>query len=214
MSADTILGPLGLAPLVAETPYIAAADDTWADRAGTRLGFLGPEQIRGLHRVLSAARAGAWSSIMKACGVACGRRIAAGLDHSVATLGQPALAALPLEACLCLLEHTFALRGWGRLELDLTEASSHGLVVAHLDHSAFVEILADVDDFVDPVPAGILQGFFEHISGQTLGCEEIACVRRGAVRCAFVITDPERLARITPHLGRESADALLARLRA
>ena len=213
-SADAILAPLGLSPLLAELPYAAADADTWTDRTGTRLGFLAPAQIRGLHRVLSAARPGAWASIMKACGAACGRQVAAGLDHAVATLGQPALAALPLEACLSLLEHTFALRGWGRLELDLTEASSHGLVVAHLSHSCFVEVLADVDDFVDPVPAGILQAFFEHISGQTLGCEEIACARRGAPRCTFVVTDPERLARITPHLGRESADALLARLRA
>ncbi len=213
-TADAILGPLGLAPLLAETPYVAADDDTWTDRAGGRLGFLGAEQIRGLHRVLSSARPGAWQAAMKPCGVACGRRIAAALDHAVATLGQPALAALPLEACLCLLEHTFTLRGWGRLELDLTEAASHGLVVAHLAHSCFVEILAETDDFVDAVPAGMLQGFFEHISGQTLGCEEIACARRGAARCTFVVTDPGRLARITPHLGRESADALLARLRA
>jgi predicted hydrocarbon binding protein len=213
-SAEAILGPLGLAPLLEENPFVAAAPDTWTDRAGSRQGFLAPAQILALHRVLAAARPGAWHAAMKACGVACGRRIAAVLDHSVATLGQPALSALPLEACLCLLERTFALRGWGRLELDLTAAASHGLVVAHLAHSCFVEVLADADGFVDPMPAGILQAFFEHISGQDLGCEEIACARRGAARCTFVITDPARLARITPHLGREPAEALLARLRA
>ncbi len=213
-SADAILGPLGLAPLLSAPPFVAGEDDRWTDATGTRLGFLSPEHLRGLHRVLTAARPGAWPETMQACGVACGRQLAANLDHAVATLGQPALSALPLEACLCLLEHTFALRGWGRLELDLTEAATHGLVVAHLAHSAFVETLAEADAFVDAVPAGILQGFFEHISGQTLGCEEIACARRGAPRCTFVLTAPERLARITPHLGRESAEALLARLRA
>ncbi len=111
------------------------------------------------------------------------------------------------------MEHHFAAHGWGHLKLDLADAAEHGFVVARLKHSYFVETLTDVDDFVDPVLAGMLQGFFEHFSGQTLGCEEIACAGRGADQCTFVLTDPERLATITPLIGREGAEALLARLR-
>jgi len=177
------------------------------------LNFASTEMIRGFHHVIERERAGAWRSTMKAAGHATGRKFGATLDARLAARGQPALNALPLEACLSLLELHLADLGWGRLQIDLTDAAQHGLVVARLEHSVFVEALADVPDFVDALPAGMLQGFFEHISGQTLGCEEIACVRRGAACCTFVITAPERLARIMPVIGRENADTLLARLR-
>src|SRR6185436_14623513 len=115
-------------------------------------------------------------------------RIAQHLDTELSRLGHPALGALPLEACLVLLERRLAALGWGQLKLDLAEAAEHGVVVATLEHSAFAEALADVTDFADPLLAGVLSGFFEHVSGQALGCEEIACVRRGAPACQFVIT--------------------------
>ncbi len=179
---------------------------------GTRV-YASPEMIRGLHHVLERERSGAWRSVMKTVGYASGQKFGADLDARLTARSQPILSGLPLEAGLELIAAQFTQLGWGRLQIDLTHAAQHGLVVAHLEHSAFVELLPEVPDFVDALPAGMLQGFFEHISGQTLGCEEIACGRRGAPHCTFVITAPDRLARIMPSIGREGVDALLARLR-
>lgn len=184
------------------------------DPAGTRIVYASPQFTRAIHHVLLREKSGVWRDVLARTGRACGREIAVGLDRESALLGQPALGELPLEACLVFLERTFAAHGWGVLAVDLADAPEHGLVTAHLTHSYFAEVLADVNEFVDAFPAGLLQGFFEHISGEQLGCIEIACVRRGAPRCTFVITAPERLAGVAPFLGRDSAEAIIARLKA
>ncbi len=211
-SAD-ILASLGIDPLIAGEPFTRDSAGHLVDPAGTRVVLVRGETTRGFRRVLEAEQPGAWDAAMKASGTTCGTRIATGLDSALAKLGKPTLAALPLEACLALLEHSVAAYGWGRLKIDLTDAAAHGFVVARIDHSFSVESFAEVDGFVDAMLAGVLQGFFAHISGQNLACEEIACTRRGPPPCIFVITDPERLATISPLLGQETADQLLARLR-
>lgn len=184
------------------------------DPVGARVAYAPPEFTRALHLVLLREKSGVWHDTLSRTGRTCGLALAAHLDRESARLGQPALGELPLEACLVHLSRTFAAHGWGVLTLDLADAPEHGIVTAHLTHSYFAAALADVNDFVDAFPAGLLQGFFEHISGEPLGCLEIACVRRGAPHCTFVITAHERLAGLVPFLGRETADTLLARLKA
>ncbi len=214
MPADDILSSLGLGEVADDRRFAREPGGTVKDSAGAPVVFASSALLRGLHRVLEGERAGAWTSAMKIAGIAGGRALAGELDATLAASGQPALAALPLEACLVLLERTFANRGWGRLKLDLADAAEHGVVVARVANSCFVEALADVEGLVDPFLAGVLQGFFEQISGQTLGCEEIVCVRTGAPECVFVITAPERFSALEAGLGRESAEKLIARLRA
>jgi predicted hydrocarbon binding protein len=220
MPAVDLLSSLGLGPLINDGPYVRDTGGTLRDPTETRVVFAATETMSSLHAVIEGEQAGAWRIAMKATGGTCGRTIATDLETRLAAIGKPALSALPLEACLALLERHFALHGWGRLMVDLTHAADHGLVVARLEHSYFVETLTPANAFVDSMLAGILQGYFEHISGQALGCEEIACAGHrlpaggNPPHCTFVITAPERLAIITPLLGRETADALIARLRA
>jgi predicted hydrocarbon binding protein len=185
-----------------------------ADPAGTRVVYASADFTRAMHFVLSREKSGVWRDTLARTGRACGREIATSLDRESARLGQPVLGELPLEQCLVYLERTFSAHGWGVLTLDLTAAPEHGIVTAHLTHSYFAEALADVNDFVDSFPAGLLQGFFEHISGEQLGCLEVACVRRGAARCTFVVTATERLDTVRPLLGVESAESIIARLKA
>lgn len=184
------------------------------DPAGTRVVDASHDFTRAIHDVLQQEKPGVWSDVLARTGRACGRDLALSLDRESVRLGLPALGERPLDACLGLLARTFAAHGWGVLTLDLADASDHGLVTAHLAQSYFAEILADTTDFADPFPAGLLQGFFESISGEALGCSEIACVRCGAPRCTFVITATERLAGVAPFLGRETAEAILTRLKA
>jgi predicted hydrocarbon binding protein len=213
MSADNLLASLGIDASIAGEPFSRDAAGHLVDPAGARVVLVAGETNRGFRQVLEAEHPGAWNEAMKACGVSCGNKIAAGLDAVLVRQGKPALSALPLEACLGLLEHSFSAYGWGRLKIDLGAAADHGFVVASLADSYSVEVLADAGEFVDTMAAGVLQGFFTHISGQSLGCEEIACARSGATECTFVITAPERLATITEQIGKEPAETLLARLR-
>lgn len=191
-----------------------AAAGTLENPAGTRVVLAPPAFFRSLRQVLQAEKAGGWQTIARQCGTATGVKIAAGLDAEFARLGEPGLAELPLETCLTFIEHYFATHGWGLLELDLSDAPAHGIVTGRLRHSYFVEIFGDVDEFVDPLLAGILQGFFAHVSGQDLGCIEVGCARRGASHCTFAITAPERLASVTALLGSATAETIVAKLKA
>jgi predicted hydrocarbon binding protein len=181
---------------------------------GARMVGAGPEFIRSLYLILSREPPDIWRKTLQSAGLAWGRKMAADLDASLAAAGSPGLSELPLEACMQVLEQYFARHGLGKLALDLTFAPEHGLVVARLENALLVEVLAQATHFTDPLPAGLLQGFFQHLSGQPLGCAEIACGRQRAPQCTFVITDSGRLSAVMPHVGTESAEAIIARLRA
>ncbi|MBI5693944.1 MAG: hypothetical protein HZC55_28045 [Verrucomicrobia bacterium] len=213
MPSDDLLKSLGLDPLLAGEPFRRDATGQFCDPAGNPVVLVGAESSRGLHRVLEAEQAGAWNEAMRHCGQRSGERLAQGIDAALAKLGQPALPALPLEACLALLSHSFAVYGWGRIRFELEDAAEHGFVVARLENGFTTAVLEGVDGFVDGMIAGVLTAFFTHITGQVVGCEEIACVRGGAPHCVFVIAAPDRITVIQPHLGREAADAILNRLR-
>lgn len=185
-----------------------------ADPSGLRVVYAAPEFFRAVQLVLARKEPGSWKTTLARCGRDGGRQIAAHLDAELTRLGQPTLAALPFDSCLVFLERIFANHGWGLLKLDLADAADHGLVTATLTHSYFADVLSDVDDLVDALPAGLLQGFFEYVSGEQLGCAEIACVRRGAPHCTFVITAAERLDLVSTLFGRETTDTILARLKA
>jgi predicted hydrocarbon binding protein len=210
---DPILSPLGLDHLIDERGFIRDAINGTLEHSGLRVVCAPPELLRSLRFVLEQESPGTAQTVLKAAGIASGKSIAQHLDTKLSHLAQPALSALPLEACLVLLERQLVALGWGHIKLDLTDAPDHGVVVARAEHSGFAEALADVEDFADPLIAGVLSGFFEHVSGQVLGCEEVACVRRGAAACTFVITAQERLDPLLPLLGHESADAIIARLK-
>lgn len=212
-SPDETLSALGLEHLIDGRGFKPDPTQALIDPMGMRVVYATPELTRSLRFILERESAGAWNEVIKSSGRAGGEQLGKNMDRALARLGQPMLSALPLEACLVLIERYFAAHGWGVLKLDLSDAAEHGLVVARLDGSYFAEVLADVNGFVDSLPAGILQGFIEYISGQSLACEEIACVRGGAPRCTFVITAQERLDPVRPLIGQQSAEEILNRLK-
>lgn len=191
----------------------AAAAGVLQTAGGDRVVGTPHDFTHALHHVLQAEKTGAWPRALARCGTAQGRRIAEAFDRDFAALGRPALGELPLETCVALIERHFAAQGWGVLQLDLADAATHGLVLARLGHSYFVETLPHADHFTDALLAGLLQGFFEHVSGQPLACAEIGCARRGSPHCTFVIAAPEQLAPVLPFVGRSAPDDILAKLR-
>ena len=209
---ETDLRALGLDTLVADAALYRDPAGALFDPAGTRVVCATPELLRSVRYVLERERPGAWRQTGKAAGAGVGQSLAQALDRQLAALAKPALAAQPLDACLALLARAFAAHGWGKLNLDLTHAAEHGLVVATLEHSCVAAVLPDANDTTDAFAAGALQAFFEHISGQHLGCEEIACRSAGAAHCVFVITTEERLSGVLPLIGREAPATVIARL--
>lgn len=208
-----ILVSLGLDPLIADQGFVYdPATGTLGSPLSGRVVAGSPELLRSLHKVLEGEHAGGWAAAMKSSGYRWGKKFAAELDARLMVNEKPTLAGLPLEACLVFLEHHFARHGFGTLKLDLARAAEHGVVVATLSDSFMASVAASAHAFADPLPAGLIQGFFEHISGQQLGCEEIGCAHLGASECTFVITAPERLDSIRGMIGREPAAAILDRL--
>lgn len=170
------------------------------------------EMLRGLQFVLETERTGSWTTVLKAVGRVCGRKLAVEHDAELSRTGRPALATLPLSSALLPLEGSFRDFGWGILTIDTSSAEDFGLVVASLAGSAFAELLDDSASFADPLPAGMIQGFLEHITGQALACDEIECAH-GRGPCTFALSTPERLAMIAPFVGHESGERIIARLR-
>ncbi|HVS52939.1 MAG TPA: 4-vinyl reductase [Opitutaceae bacterium] len=213
-SPEETLTALGLDPLIDSHRFAhSAASGTLKNPAGIRIVAAGREFFRSLRFILEKENPGTWKTVLQSAGHRASRDIAQHLDAELGRLGKPALSALPLDACLVLIERYLALHGWGRVKFDLADAAEHGFIVARAEHSFAVEALADRDDFADPLLAGMLQGFIEHISGQPLGAEEIACARHGAAACTFVITAQERLDSVAASVGHEPAEATLARFR-
>lgn len=183
------------------------------DSGGRRVVGAAAPMLRSLWYVLERERAGSWATVSKSAGRMAGRKLGADRDADLARRGQPALAAQPMPAAMQPIESWFAEYGWGRLTVDGSGAEEYGLIVGLLAHSCFAELLRDAASLADPLPAGMLQGYFEHITGQTLAAEEIACARDAAVPCTFAVSTPDRLAPIVPLIGREPASQILARLR-
>jgi predicted hydrocarbon binding protein len=196
-----------------DTFFRHSATGALTDLAGERLVCAPDDLLRILRLSLEKELAGAWPSVLKAAGRAYGAELAQRAQGESAAVTAGMVTAPPVETRHAPLEHLFARHGWGRLQLEATDVAAHGLVIARLDHSYFAEAFADMRTFVDAMFAGVLQGYFEAITGQPLGCDEIACVRHGASLCTFVVTAQCRLDAIAPWVGRESAAALLARLK-
>ena len=212
-TSDTLLDRLNLERFFSETRLVYDLEAGTVKHPGAeRIIYVSADLMRGIHQALVEETADAWKIIFRNCGRTWGKRVASRLDTSLAKAGATAQAALPLDHYLAFIEAYFAEHGWGRLRLDLSHVAQ-GLVIARLQNSYFVDVLADVDDFVDPLLAGILQGFIEHVSGADLGCLEIACARKGAPACVFAVTAAPRLDKIEALVGQNSADDIIAALR-
>jgi predicted hydrocarbon binding protein len=197
---------------VANAAQVAHSSGTRSSPAGTRVALAGLETLRALRHVIEQERDTAWSTVLKATGQACGRRLATDLEVQLAAIGKPALAALPLEACLGLFGHHLALNGWGTATLDLSHAAEHAFVIARVHDSFVLQAASDGTNAADVFMAGIFQAFFEHVTGQSIACEEIGWQSRGSGPETFVIATLDRLAPIQARIGQDSADEIVRQL--
>ena len=185
---------------------------TVRNASGTRIVYVSADLMKGIQQALYEETADAWKIIFKNCGHTWGKQVAGHFDKDIRRAGYDSHADLPIEGYLSFIEEYFRQHGWGELRMDISQAQETGIVTAHLKNSYFVDVFDEVDDFVDSLLAGILQGFLEYVSGQELGSEEIACAKKGSEECVFAITATSRLEQIESFIGEENADQILQRL--
>tara|TARA_R110002167_G_scaffold72740_1_gene204264 strand:+ start:84 stop:734 length:651 start_codon:yes stop_codon:yes gene_type:complete len=213
-TADDILTKLNLDQFFTESGFsYDLTAGTVKNGAARRIIYVSTDLMRGIYQALLEETAEAWKIIFQNCGRTWGKRVAGTIDQELVGSGRASQSELPIEGYVKFIEAYFQQHGWGTLKIDLSDAPSHGFVSATLENSYFAEVLHDVDDFVDSLLAGILQGFLEHVSGAQLGCTEIGCVRRGADVCTFVVTDQGRLDAIDHRVGESPVVQILADLK-
>ncbi len=190
-------------------------EGTALNAVNVRMIYLSSDIIRGIYEALYVEAGEAWRIILKTCGHVWGKRVSASLQQEVSLLMNAGMDELPVEQYVELFENYFSLNGWGKLTIDLNAAQQHGIVHANLTHSLFVHALNHLNDYVDPMVAGMLQGMFESISGQSLDCIEVTCACKAhTAKCEFLISGAERIKSIEPFVEKEATlDAIIERLR-
>jgi predicted hydrocarbon binding protein len=189
-------------------------EGTVFNQAGVRVIYLSTDLIRGIYEAVHFEAGEAWSVILKNCGYLWGKRIFDTLQKEVELAISQPLGKLAVPSFVNLVENYFAQYGWGKMTIHLQDAPQYGIVRVTMTHSLFVSALTNLEECVDGMIAGMLRGLFERISGQSLDCMEIACARRDAEPCVFLISAPKRISGIE-HLvkDRVSSNDILAQLR-
>lgn len=159
--------------------------------------------------VFEAEQAGSFVRVFRAMGRSCGRALAQELDREGTAHGAPPLSKLTLEVSLARFAAELATRGLGKISFDLAGAP-RGVVLARLEHGLGEEAVAGPAE--DPLMCGLLAGFFECLSGETLDCLQLDFDAAPTPAVTFAIATPDRIATLAPHVGREPVAKLLRRL--
>lgn len=163
------------------------------NRMGTRIVSLSEDFLRGLRRALGDECGPAADTVLKSCGRRLGGLVAKRVERELSEFyGQP-LQEFSTALFLGCLTEMFSQHGWGRLDVDLSRAEE-GLLIADLNGAIMAGLVQQADVPVDALMAGLLGGFFAHLTGQDLDCVQTACQACGAATSRFVIGLRQRLA--------------------
>lgn len=201
VSPDQLISELDLARFFNEqTLEYDFVEGTVVNSSKTRMIYLSSDIILGIYKALKEETGPAWTIILKNCGRLWGRKVSGHLTRDMQARWQRRPADLTASQYIQMLEAYFPAHGWGRLRVHLDDATSRGVVRFTMQHSLFARVLEEESIPVDSMVSGILQGFFQELTGQSLDCEEIGCIRQGHAECTFVLTHEERLDKIRPSL--------------
>jgi predicted hydrocarbon binding protein len=168
--------------------------------AGTVLGntdvrviYLSSDIIHAIYDVLKYETNEAWSLILKNCGFIWGKRVVGSLESELQASLMLKVGNLNVEDYVALLQAYFANHGWGRMQLSLDDAESHGIVRATLYNGLFTETLKQTDTPVEYMIEGMLQGIFTVISEQDLQCTQVSFNHTGLGSTEFLISASSRI---------------------
>lgn len=180
-----------------------------------RIIYLSSDIIRSIYDVLKYEAGDAWSLILKNCGIIWGERISASLDKEVNVVAQQKMGQLNVDSFIQLLESYFASHGWGKMQFYLDDAETNGIVRASLKNSLFAETLKHLNNPVEFMIAGMLQGIFSTISGHDLSCIQVSYETTGTDTSEFLISAKARIDTLeqSGFAHELNPDEALARLR-
>ncbi|MEY3220279.1 MAG: hypothetical protein RIT27_1636 [Pseudomonadota bacterium] len=183
---------------------------------GVRIIYLSSDIIRGIYEALYLEAGDAWKLILSNCGYRWGKQLYDGFNKELQMTHQKTLENFTINAFVEFIEHYFNLHGWGKIKVNLDDATNCGIIRVTMTHSLFVDTLNHLRDRVDFMIAGMLRGLFEKISEQNLDCLEIKCSAKGAApSCEFVITGQRRIRLLESLIENDDPplEKLLAQLR-
>lgn len=178
-----------------------------------RIIFLNEDSVAGIHKALVDETGPAWKHILYNCGKLLGSRIIHNFDKTLHREKKTILGEIPLGDFISFLEEYFPSHGWGKVNVKLNYAESHGLVLVEMVNSFFESAITGSEEHLDHLVCGILQSFFVHVSGHDVECVQIASPSTGDDLCVFVITGEKRIQDIESNIEEgESSGKILEKL--
>ncbi len=163
------------------------------NRAGTRMIALTADFLLGLRRAIVDECGPAAETVFKSCGRKWGVLFGKRFDKEMSEYyGQPLRDFQMSMFNACLVE-AFSHNGFGKLTLDWSQ-QHQGLILIELREAIMASLVKQAERPADAMVAGILGGFFSHITGEDLDGVQTACPMRGGDTSRFIVGLKERLA--------------------
>jgi len=162
------------------------------NRRGERLLAVPDSLIRGLYIALDEETGKAARLVLFNCGCWWGKNLYARFCDEVTDYYHKAVADMEMIEFLQCLQQFWETHGWGKLALDRSYYRQ-GFLLMDIWNSPFVEQAPNWKRPVCFVEAGILQAFFQQLTGRDLHCLQIACESQGAECNRFILGLSERL---------------------
>jgi len=179
----------------AESTYLHTdpAKGVTRNRLGTRIVALSEDFLNGFRRAITDECGPAAETVFRSIGRRWGVLFAKRFEKEMTEFyGKPLREFMLALFQACLVE-LFSHHGWGKVSLDLSR-HDQGLILVDLQNAIFAGLVKQSNQPVDGMMAGILGGFFSHLSGQELHCVQTACQACGASNSKFIIGLAARLA--------------------
>ncbi len=181
------------------------------NRMGTRMVSLTCDFLLGFRRALEDECGPAASTVLASCGRKWGVLLAKRFAKEMGEFYQQPLQEMSLPMLQGCLVEMFSQNGFGKLRLDL-DRHDRGLILVEVGNAFMADVVEQADRPVDTLLAGILAGFFSHLSGQNLDCVQTDCQACGADASRFIIALAERMVDVSQWRdeGRSHEDILTA----
>ncbi|MFN4258787.1 MAG: V4R domain-containing protein [Gemmataceae bacterium] len=177
------------------------------NRSGTRLCALTQDFLLGFLRALQDECGSATPTVLRTCGRKWGQLLARRIEKELSAFHEQPLGEMTMAHFQACLEEMFRQHGWGLLRLDYSQ-THQGLLLVELRNAIMADLVKKADKPADTMMAGILAGFFAHITDQDLDCVQTSCPAAGGDVSRFVIGLRSRIEQAAQWLenGKTHAD--------
>jgi predicted hydrocarbon binding protein len=176
---------------------------------GTRICALTGDFMLGFRDALIYECGKSYRLVMKNCGKRWGKQFALRFDKEMSNYFGGNLAELSVGMVHACLADAFNYHGWGRLRIDLSQASA-GLIQAEITDSFLPAIVKESDRPADLLMTGLLAALFSHFARAELDAVQTDCPTRGADASRFIIAAPSKIEEIEKWLDEAPDNAALS----